>query len=126
MDWGPMWAIPATIRNTELVGSVVELYSYYSADTIVPAYYDKVLEGKLAQDIESRKMLELIFESVSFDPVNNYFGFHSGIGDLAFVIGKLVIEGNSKNFASFYKGRANSAANTLDEFYKNLEKNGRL
>ena len=126
MDWGPMWSIPATIRNPKLVGSVVELYSYYSNDTIVPAYYDKVLEGKLAQDYESRKMLELIFDSVSFDPVNNYFGFHSGIGDLAFVIGKLVIEGNSKNFASFYKGRANSAANTLDEFYKNLEKNGRL
>jgi len=126
MDWGPMWSIPATITNPELVGSVVELYSYFSADTIVPAYYDKLLEGKLAQDYETRKMLELIFESVSFDPVNNYFGFHSGIGDLAFVIGKLVIEGNSKNFASFYKGRANSAANTLNEFYKNLEKNGRL
>ena len=126
MDWGPMWSIPATIRNPELVGAVVELYSYYSNDTIVPAYYDKVLEGKLAQDMESRKMLELIFDSVSFDPVNNYFGFHSGIGDLAFVIGKLVIEGNSKNFASFYKSRANSAQNTLDEFYKNLEKNGRL
>ena len=124
MDWGPMWAIPGTITNPELVGSVVELYSYYSADTIVPAYYDKLLEGKLAQDIETREMLELIFDSVSFDPVNNYFGFHSGIGDLAFVIGKLVIEGNSKNFASFYKGRANSAANKLDEFYKNLEKNG--
>ncbi len=124
MDWGSMWAIPATIRNPELVGSVVELYSFYSADTIVPAYYDKVLEGKLAQDIESRKMLELIFESVSFDPINNYFGFHSGIGHLAFVIGKLVIEGNSQNFASFYKGRANSAQNTLDEYYKSLEKGG--
>ena len=124
MDWGSMWAIPATIRNPELVGSVVELYSFYSADTIVPAYYDKVLEGKLAQDIESRKMLELIFDSVSFDPINNYFGFHSGIGHLAFVIGKLVIEGNSQNFASFYKGRANSAQNTRDEYYKSLEKNG--
>ena len=126
MDWGPMWAIPATITNPELVGAVVELYSYYSADTIVPAYYDKVLEGRLSQDKESWDMLELIFDSVSFDPVNNYFGFHSGIGDLAFVIGKLVIEGNSKNFASFYKGRANSAQSRLDEFYKNCEKNGRL
>ena len=124
MDWGSMWAIPGTIKNPELVGSVVELYSYFSADTIVPAYYDKVLEGKLAQDLESRKMLELIFDSVSFDPINNYFGFHSGIGHLAFVIGKLVIEGNSQNFASFYKGRANGAQNTIDEYYKNLEKGG--
>ncbi len=124
MDWGNTWAIPATIRNPELVGSVVELYSFFSRDTIVPAYYDKVLEGKLINDLESRKMLELIFESVSFDPVNNYFGFHSGIGELAFIIGRLVIESNSKNFASYYKERQNSAKNTIHDYYKNLEKQG--
>ncbi len=122
MDWGPMWAISATIRNPELVGSVVELYSYYSNDTIVPVYYDKVLEGKLTADLESRKMLDIIFESVSFDPIANYFGFHDGIGDLAFVIGRLVMQKNSSNFASFYKERENSAENTIKEYYKNLEK----
>ncbi len=124
MDWGPTWCISGTIRNPELVGSVVELYSFYSDATIVPAYYDKVLEGKLTNDLESRKMLDLIFDSVAFDPVNNYFGFHSGIGDLAFVIGRLVIEKSSSNFASFYKERENSAKNTIHDFYKNLKKNG--
>ncbi len=124
MDWGPTWCIPATITNPELVGSVVELYSFYSANTIIPAYYDKVLEGKLTNDLESRKMLDLIFESVSFDPVNNYFGFHSGIGDLAFIIGRLVIEKSSSNFSSFYKERENTAKNVIHDFYKNLKKNG--
>ncbi len=126
MDWGPTWAITATIGNPELVGSVVELYSYFSKDTIVPAYYDKVLEGKLTNDNDSRRMLELIFESVSFDPVNNYFGFHDGIGELAFVIGRLVIEKSSKNFASFYRERQNAANKVIDDYYKSLEKNGRL
>ena len=105
MDWGPMWTVPMTIRNPELVGAAVELYSFFSADTIVPAYYDKVLEGKLAQDMESRKMLEIIFESVSFEPVNNYLGFSGSAGDLVFVIGGLAINMGSNTFSSFYKAR---------------------
>ncbi len=122
-DWGPMWAIPAAIKNPELVGSVVELYSYYSADTIVPAYYDKVLEGKLSQDIESRQMLELIFDSVSFEPITNYFGFRSGIGSMSFVIGYLAL-GGSKDFASYYAERDMKCKTVLAEFYAALEKIG--
>ena len=122
-DWGPMWAIPAAIKNPELVGSVVELYSFYSSDTIVPAYYDKVLEGKLSQDIESRKMLELVFDSVAFDPLTNYFGFRSRIGGMAFVIGYLALNGD-KNFASYYQERITKAEQVLNEFYFELEKIG--
>ncbi|MBP3368347.1 MAG: hypothetical protein J6L71_02825 [Clostridia bacterium] len=122
-DWGPMWAIPAAIKNPELVGSVVELYSFYSADTIVPAYYDKVLEGKLSQDIESRKMLELVFDSVAFDPLTHYFGFRSRIGGMAFVIGYLALNGD-KNFASYYQERITKANQVLNEFYASLQKVG--
>jgi ABC-type glycerol-3-phosphate transport system substrate-binding protein len=35
-DWGPMWAVPAAIKNPELVGSVVELYSYFSTTRSFP------------------------------------------------------------------------------------------
>jgi len=123
-DWGPMWAVPAAIGNPELVGSVVELYSYFSADTIVPAYYDKVLEGKLSQDIESRKMLEIIFDSVEFEPINNYFGFRNGTGHLAFVIGYLAVDAASRDFVSYYRERENEAKHLINEFYINLERNG--
>ena len=123
-DWGVLWCVPANIGNPELVGSVVELYSYYSADTIVPAYFDKVLEGKLVNDLESRRMLEIIYDSVSFDPINNYFGFRSGTEQLAFVLGKLVIEKNSKDFASYYKSNERRANEIINEFYTNLAKNG--
>jgi hypothetical protein len=123
-DWGPMWAVPAAIKNPELVGSVVELYSYFSTDTIVPAYYDKVLEGKLSQDLESRKMLHIIFESVEFEPINNYFGFRNGTGHLAFVIGYLAVDAASSDFASYYRERENEAKHLINEFYIGLERNG--
>jgi len=123
-DWGVLWCVPANIGNPDLVGSVVELYSYYSKDTIVPAYFDKVLEGKLVNDIESRRMLHIIYDSVSFDPINNYFGFRSGTEQLAFVLGKLVIEKSSKDFASYYKSNERRANEIISEFYSNLAKNG--
>ena len=122
-DWGILWAVPKQIRNPELVGSVSELYSYFSKDTAVAAYYDKVLDGKLANDLDSRRMLDLIFESVSFDPVYNYFGFRSNIGSIAFVIGYHAING-SKDFASYYKARERDANLVIDEFYIKLKQSG--
>ncbi len=125
-DWGPTWAIPAQIKNLELVGSVVELQSFYSSETIVPAYYDKVLDGKLANDLESRKMLDIIFDSVAFEPICNYFGFQEALGDLAFVIGCLCINQQSKDFASYYRQFESKAKMDLNAFYRNMrEKGGR-
>ncbi len=126
LDWGVMWAIPAHIKNPELVGSVVELYSYFSRDTIVPAYYDKVLDGKLSNDLDSRRMLDIIFDSIEYEPINNYFGFHEYLGQISFVIGQLAVDRRSTDFASFYKGLEGSAKNEIKQFYANLEKNGGL
>ncbi|MBP3368701.1 MAG: hypothetical protein J6L71_04630 [Clostridia bacterium] len=125
-DWGVLWAVPARVRNPELVGSVVELYSYYSKDTIEPAYYDKVLAGKLVNDLDSRRMLDIIFNSVSLDPINNYFGFRSGTEQLSFVLGKLVIQKTSKNFASYYTENEKTAEGVIWSFYGSLAENGGL
>ncbi len=122
-DWGPIWAVPANIKNPELVGSVVELQSFYSGETIVPAYYDKVLDGKLANDLESRRMLDIIFDSVEFEPICNYFGFQEALGDLAFVIGCLCINQQSKDFASYYRQYENKAQTDLNAFYRNMKQN---
>ena len=122
-DWGLLWAIPKQIRNPKLVGSVVELLSYYSRDTMIPAYYDKVLDGKLANDLQSRKMLDIIFDCVVFEPINNYFGFTSKVGSLAFVIGYLALEG-STDFASYYREREHIAKNVLRDFYGQLKQHG--
>ena len=50
LDWGGLMGVPGTIVNTEMVGAVIELLAYESADTVIPAYYDVLLSGKLARD----------------------------------------------------------------------------
>ena len=68
-------------------------------------------------------MLELVFDSVAFDPLTHYFGFRSRIGGMAFVIGYLALNGD-KNFASYYQERITKANQVLNEFYASLQKVG--
>ncbi len=51
-------------EDYEFVGSVTEALSYYGYKYLRPAVYDTTLKGKLAQDPESIKMIDLIYSSI--------------------------------------------------------------
>ena len=55
--------IPVTNKDLEKTGAVLEYFNYVSHDTVIPAYCDVVLYGKITRDEESRDMLNLIFDS---------------------------------------------------------------
>ena len=55
--------IPISNDRPELVGAVLEYFNYASSETVIPAYYDTVLHGKVVRDEESREMLDIIFNS---------------------------------------------------------------
>lgn len=56
-------------ERQEQLAAVLETMSYYSYHIIRPAYYDSVLSLRFMQDPQSRKILDTMFESVSFDYV---------------------------------------------------------
>ncbi|MCL2158805.1 MAG: hypothetical protein FWH48_05290, partial [Oscillospiraceae bacterium] len=60
-------AIPSTCKNVEMAGAAIDALSRESADTVVPAYYDNLLNQKIARDEESIEMLKQIFSSVIYD-----------------------------------------------------------
>lgn len=60
-------AMPATCGNPEMVGAVIDAMSRESANTVVPAYYENLLNLKIARDEESVDMLKMIFGSVVYD-----------------------------------------------------------
>jgi len=60
-------AIPSTCREFEMVGAVIDAMSRESTNTVMPAYYDNLLNQKIARDEESIDMLKLIFSSVVYD-----------------------------------------------------------
>ena len=55
--------VPVTNNNLEKTGAVLEYFNYVSHDTVLPAYSDVVLYGKVIRDDESREMLDIIFDS---------------------------------------------------------------
>ncbi len=60
-------SLPVHQNDVEVTGKVLETIGYYSASTIVPAYYDKTLNGSVVRDEESSPMLDLAFENRVFD-----------------------------------------------------------
>jgi len=122
LDWGGLQCVMGHIRNPELVGAVLELQAYHSADTVIPAYYDVLLDGKIARDEDTVKMLDIVFDTIAYEVGGNYFGFSGGFSDLFFTVGRLVVQQKSSDFASFYAKSEKAALNTIEKFYENLDK----
>lgn len=121
-DWGGLMCIPSSIQNPDKVGAVLELLSWESANEVIPAYYNVTLSGKLARDEDSRNMLDILFDTISYEIGGNYFGFSSGFNELFYTMGKLVIQNKSTDFASWYAKYEKSAQSTIDNFYEALDK----
>ncbi|MBQ8641813.1 MAG: hypothetical protein IJ480_06295 [Clostridia bacterium] len=121
-DWGGLMCVPVSISNPDMIGAVLEMLSWESANEVIPAYYDVTLSGKMARDEDSRNMLELLFDTIAYEIGGNYFGFSSGFSDLFYTMGRLVVTNKSTDFASWYAKNEKSANATLDKFYEGLEK----
>lgn len=123
LDWGGLAAIPRNIDNPDMVGAVVELLAYESADTVIPAYYDVLLAGKLSRDENMSEMLDILFDTITYEVGGNYFGFTGGFSDLFYTLGRLVVNNKSNDFSSWYAKNQKSAGMVIKKYYKELEKN---
>ena len=60
-------AMPTTCGNPEMVGAVIDAMSRESTETVVPAYFNNLMNQKIARDEESIDMLKMIFGSIIYD-----------------------------------------------------------
>ncbi len=122
MDWGGLMCVPAVIQEPDMVGAVLELLAYESGDTVIPAYYDVLLAGKLSRDEDSRRMIDILFDTIAYEVGCNYFGFTNGINNYLFALNQLVISSKSTDFASYYAKNEKTAVTAIEKVYKELEK----
>ena len=54
-------------KKKEMLGATMEALAYYSYAIVRPAYYDNALSLRFMQDPESRYVLDMMFETFSFD-----------------------------------------------------------
>lgn len=60
-SWVEPFIVPVTNTQLEMTGAVIEAMCCESANSVIPAYYEISLKGKISRDEASREMLDLIF-----------------------------------------------------------------
>ena len=121
VDRSGLMAIPASIKNPELVSAVQEQLAWESGNEVIDVYYNKLLKTRYASDPDTRAMVELIFDTVTYDVLGNYFGFKDGFVNL-FYLSMYPIHMGQTNYAALFRAWKGHCAQTLQTFYEALEK----
>jgi hypothetical protein len=106
--------IPASIKNEEMVGDVLELLAYYS-DPMKTAYYEDLLGSKIAQAPQDAQMLDVIWGSVVSD-IGMITANLNGMDPLLYMIPNLCVDGTDR-YASFLKSNSRNANRSLDQLF---------
>lgn len=109
--------IPRSASNHELSALIMEAMAFLGDEIIRPAVYDITLQGKLAQDEQSVRVLELVYSDIYFD-LNHCFDFGKSTQLLrSYIVGD---DANSlilnRGFASSYKVIEKAAGLEMDDF----------
>ena len=121
VDRTGLMAVLGSIKNPELVGAVQEQLAWESGNEVIDVYYNKLLKTRYASDPDTRAMVELIFDTVTYDVLGNYFGFKDGFCSL-FYMSSYPIHYGQKNHAALFRAWKGLCKQTLDAFYTALEK----
>lgn len=66
-------SVPYHAEDTDRTGVIIEALSAESYYSVNPEFFDKVLDNKIARDEESKKMLDIIFDSRLYD-LGEFYG----------------------------------------------------
>lgn len=117
-DWTGLMCVPMSLSEESytMVGDVIELLAYHSAEEVIPTYIEVTLGTKLSRDEESKEMLEIIFDTCTFNPGLNFFGHVAGPTELLFSVDHMLIQTGENNLASFLATHTPSSQAVIDEF----------
>jgi len=118
LDWSGLMCVPKG-ADTELVGYVTELLSYYSVETTVPAWYDTLLTDKITRDENSVKVLDIIYDNLVYDFGLNY---SENFNTMFYTMTTLIASKNN-NFTSYYESIEQKAIEHYTGIYEKIIEN---
>ena len=116
LNMNGMMGVPGAIKNPDMVGEVLELMGYYTADVKV-AYYEKLLGTKLAEAPDDAEMLDIIWASQVSDVGLIACNSSSSMDALVYMVPKMC-EAGRNNFASYMRANGKGAQRGLDRVFK--------
>jgi len=102
--------VPNNCQKVETVCAALEELSFEGYQNVMPEYYDVLMKNKYARDDVSAEMIDIIRDSLLTD-----IGFIYSFNTL-FNIHRLLIQENSKNFASKYASLEAGALAKIEEY----------
>ncbi len=110
MEGCELFGVPKTNAALEMTGTILEAMASESRLSVVPAYYDVMLKGKVSRDEESAAMLDLILEHLVFDAADTLLGteFRDGTMYRSF-------KANQQDIASALAKSSNTYQGALDK-----------
>ena len=118
LNWNGLIAVPTTIENPDMVGEVLELMNYYSANVKV-AYHEKLLGTKLAESPDDAEMLNIIWASQTSDVGLICCNCNDFMDKLVYMLPSLVGDYKTRySFSSFVEKYSPAAQAGLDKVFK--------
>lgn len=98
-------------KDPEMSATILEAMAIYNYSKLRPVYYDEQLKLRFQTDPTSAEMLDLIMDSILFDPLFVFSGGFTSVVDVPF---SLIVAGNP-NFSSVLKKKQTALETNLYE-----------
>ena len=106
---GVLLGVPKNADNLERISIILEALAAESKYTLQPAYYDIVLQRKYVRDDESSEMLDIIFNSRTYD-IGSVYSFGSVFTDFIALCNQ-----SNRNVTSFYEKKSGPMGRAIDK-----------
>ena len=109
---GVIMCVPKNTKNADYIGTVIDYLAAESHVSVMPVFYDVVLDSKLTRDDIASRMLDIVFDSRVYD-----LGLMWDIGGLRTAI----VTKEHLNVASTIASLTSKAETEIGELYKAFE-----
>ena len=114
LNWNGVMFVPASIKDPEMVGDVLELLAYYTPP-VQKAYYEDLLGSKLSDAPEDAEMLDVIWDSVVTD-IGMVSANLAGMDPLLYMFPNLCMDG-VQGYSSYVTKNTRSANRALEKLF---------
>ena len=121
LDWAGFMVIPVSVLDPDLSGAVSELLCYYGEKLLYPAFYDKLLGTRTAENYADAEMLDIIFASMVSDPGLAFNATSDNLYQLFYMFSTLIGKNNS-DVSSFMNTYVKGASKQLAKVTKVAKK----
>ncbi len=108
--------IPKDVTDPVRSGVIIEAYNALSEKYLEPAYMEKSLKGRSVYDVDSRDMIDIIYNSTIFDLAELYQW-----GNVVIAVNNAV-QGDNSTLVSTYNISAKMATNEIKALVRQLDK----